>query len=315
MSNIVEDLPISELPEKTRALKAEDLTIISLVEPTGKFTAKISLQDIIDLLRVVFGIEVGINVATMVNGKANASHNHYINDIVSLQDVLNSKANVSHNHTVSSITGLADALSNKAETSHMHAINGVSGLVDALAGKAATLHSHEIDDVNGLRDVLENLQTGELSAIEISDVIGLVVALGNKANTSHNHTVSNITNLQTLLNAKADNNAVTTALATKADTAFVNTELAKKINNAVINAGGGVLGLDANAEIPSAKLEKTQHVVLSNFDSGMIGRVEETDTIVEAISKLQNQVDIIRGVLSLDTIQTPSNLVATYNPS
>lgn len=302
MSNIVEDLPISELPEKTRVLKAEDLTIISLVEPTGKFTAKISLQDIIDLLRVVFGIEVGINVATMVNGKADASHYHYINDIVSLQDVLNSKANVSHNHTVSSITGLADALSNKAETSHMHAINGVSGLVNALAGKAATLHSHEIDDVNGLRDVLENLQTGELSAIEISDVIGLVVALGNKANTSHNHTVSNITNLQTLLNAKAD-------------TAFVNTELAKKINNAVINAVGGVLGLDANAEIPSAKLEKTQHVVLSNFDSGMIGRVEETDTIVEAISKLQNQVDIIRGVLSLDTIQTPSNLVATYNPS
>ena len=65
-------------------------------------------------------------IATAVNGKANITHTHSINDVTTLQTVLDGKANNTHNHSISNITNLQSTLNNKANEEHTHPHEDIS---------------------------------------------------------------------------------------------------------------------------------------------------------------------------------------------
>ena len=316
MPSIENDLPISLLPEKTRELQETDLTIVSLVEVDGKYTAKIEFNDIITLLRAVFGIAVGLDIGQELDSKAAEQHNHDMGEVNGLEEALLTKANTVHSHSMSAVSGLVNALAGKSDVTHIHPMAGIAGLITALAGKSDTGHTHTIDSIQNLRATLEALEAGGgLSSITIDDVQGLIAALGNKAERIHTHAVGDIINLNSLINARITTTAANAALALKADKTELTSGLATKVNISSINAPLGVLGLDNEGKIGQHLLSRIQEVIQTEFILGPNESVDPNDSLVEALGKLQTQIDALRDHLNIFTINPPQNLTATYNPS
>ena len=158
---------------------------------------------------------------TVVNGKANASHDH--NDLYYTQTQvdtkLESKANTSHTHTIENVIGLQSALDGKAAASHGTHVTFDSTNKPKMDGTAAfgtstnvarADHVHPTDTSRASQTALDSLE----------------VVVSGKANASHTHTISEVTNLQSALDAKATQSALNTH-ANNADIHFTADERTK----------------------------------------------------------------------------------------
>ena len=176
----------------------------------------------------------------LLDGKANASHTHTIENVTGLQDALDEKAdvgsvtlaslgvtataeelnymdgvtsnvqtqlagkaNVEHSHETNDVTGLQDALDSKASLAHTHPTSDVTGLDGALAGKSDNGHKHVSADVTDLNDKLD-AKANVTHTHAIDDVTNLKTTLDGKAATVHSHDMDDVDGLQEALDDKAN---------------------------------------------------------------------------------------------------------------
>ena len=75
--------------------------------------------------------------------------------VTALASVVSGKANASHTHIIADVTGLSSALAAKADASALSSYATTSALTTGLAGKANASHTHVIADVTGLQTALD----------------------------------------------------------------------------------------------------------------------------------------------------------------
>lgn len=154
----------------------------------------------------------------LLDGKANASHTHTIENVTGLQDALDEKADVG-SVTLASLGVTATAeelnymdgvtsnvqtqLAGKANVEHSHETNDVTGLQDALDSKASLAHTHPTSDVTGLDGALAGKSDNGHKHVS-ADVTDLNDKLDAKANVTHTHAIDDVTNLKTTLDGKAN---------------------------------------------------------------------------------------------------------------
>ena len=61
-----------------------------------------------------------LDLASVLDGKASATHYHAVGDVSGLQTVLDGKSSVGHGHAISDTTGLQISLDGKSNTDHTH---------------------------------------------------------------------------------------------------------------------------------------------------------------------------------------------------
>ena len=172
-----------------------------------------------------------------LDGKANASHTHTIENVTGLQDALDEKADVGSvtlaslgvtataeelNHMDGVTSNVQTQLAAKANVEHDHEIVDVTGLQDALDSKASLAHTHSTSDVTGLDGALAGKSDNGHKHVS-ADVTDLNNKLDAKANVTHTHEIDDVTNLQTTLDGKADVDDVSlAALGVTASAAEIN---------------------------------------------------------------------------------------------
>lgn len=105
-------------------------------------------------------------IYTALQGKADSTHSHSINQVVGLQNALNDKASSLHAHDIEDVDDLQEILDGKqdaltfddAPTANSNNPVKSKGIKTALDGKSNTGHSHVITDVSGLQNALNNKQ-------------------------------------------------------------------------------------------------------------------------------------------------------------
>lgn len=183
--------------------KTESDERYALKDATGGST--MTAAEILAALKTVDGTNSGLDADTVdgvhgsdiatkteLNGKANASHDHAMDEVTGLETALAGKAPSAHTHTgyaaeshthkQADIEGLATALSEKAEKTHTH--DDYAPATHNHTGYAPTDHTH-----NGYAPTnhTHNGYAAEDHNHDMSDISGLSTALSGKASSNHSH--------------------------------------------------------------------------------------------------------------------------------
>lgn len=126
---------------------------------------------------------------TSINGKANSTHTHAIDDVTGLQTALDGKASSTHNHdTAYDKKGAADTALASAKS---------------YADEAATTVKNDL--LNGAGEAYDTLkELGDLIDANVDAIDALETVAAGKADKNHTHTIANVTGLQSALDGKAD---------------------------------------------------------------------------------------------------------------
>lgn len=143
------------------------------------------------------------DLTTGLNGKANSSHTHTMDNITGLQTALNGKANSSHTHTMANITDLSAAMNAKANLASPTFTGAPKAPTPAQTVNDTTIATTAyvklaiaalVGSAPAALDTLEELSNALAGDANLKQT--LLTEIGKKANASHNHTMSQITDFE-----------------------------------------------------------------------------------------------------------------------
>ena len=143
------------------------------------------------------------DLTTGLNGKANSSHTHAMDNITGLQTALNGKANSSHTHTMANITDLPSAMNAKANLASPTFTGAPKAPTPAQTVNDTTIATTAyvklaiaalVGSAPAALDTLEELSNALAGDANLKKT--LLTEIGKKANASHNHTMSQITDFE-----------------------------------------------------------------------------------------------------------------------
>lgn len=146
------DKPLSTAQTQALAGKASQSDLEAVAQA---LLAKANQSDLDALLLAAQHFVTDTQLSLGLQGKANASHGHNIEDIQDLVDVLNGKASSSHQHPQSQIANLE---------------NDLNAIRTAIQQRAMSSHQHQPGDIVGLTEfvnqrIAENPGTGGGSVV------------------------------------------------------------------------------------------------------------------------------------------------------
>lgn len=167
-----------------------------------------------------------------LSGKANASHEHTVDEITDFPTTMPPSA---HEHTTDDITDFPTSMT---PTAHNHAQADVTGLSDALAGK--------VDKVTG-----KGLSTEDYTTTEKNKLAGIEAGANNYTHPA-THSISEVSGLQDALDGKVDNSRVLTDVPANAkftDTVYTHPESHAGTMITIADAGGYFTGTTIEAAL------------------------------------------------------------------
>lgn len=122
---------------------------------------------------------VSTAVNTALQGKANSSHTHTIDEVTGLQAGLDGKSGTDHKHAAADITSGTFAIARipTGTTASTVALGNDARFTDTRTPKA---HNHAIADVTGLEDALDgkaDLVDGKVPAAQLPDSVGQIASM------------------------------------------------------------------------------------------------------------------------------------------
>lgn len=82
--------------------------------------------------------------------------------VASLTQAINGKANTTHRHSIDQVDDLTTTLANKSNVGHAHTISSVTGLQEALEAGVEAGHRHKSSDINDAATIASVLTLGKL---------------------------------------------------------------------------------------------------------------------------------------------------------
>ena len=204
---------IDEAPQKKHKHNVNDIIDLDL----DKYTSVEQMNSQIDNINSTI-TSTKQELINNINGKANVSHTHNIDNITDLQSSLDNKANASHTHSISDINDIdisnyvtTEQLDTKANEINDNITQQTSTLNESINNAKQELNNTITSTKDELTQSINNKADSSHTHNEYVTTQQLNTtkqelnnSINNKANNNHTHTISDVTDLQTTLDGKAN---------------------------------------------------------------------------------------------------------------